>query len=258
MPHFKKAEFSVGNKAGAVERLDVDILISASGEFYAHIPNYLEPAADKSIIDRPGSKIEGKFKVVATTLAALERGIQDTLNRFVVPEVIEKPVIRYNIESHVAFAEDADGTISPNASWPGAVWQKNSSMFGDRHAVSPARGGYSLAIGARAILKITHKFGDNSEVTYAPYYKGASHLGHDNPAQLLNSWSALTMGNNPKEIPYTDEAALFFHSLLMGIAQISKRIQEATFQQENLLALIAKQSGTPLLTDMSLMRNTAP
>lgn len=48
-------------------------------------------------------------------------------------------------------AEDADGNIFPNASWPGAVWQKNSSMFGGHHAVSPARGGYSLAIGARAI-----------------------------------------------------------------------------------------------------------
>lgn len=258
MPHFKKAKFSAGNKAGAVEKLDVDILISASGEFYAHLPNYLELATDRSIIDRPGSKIEGKFKITATTLAALERGIQDTLNRFLVPEVTEEAVIRYNIESHVAFAEDADGNIFPNASWPGAAWQKNNSIFGGHHATEPAKGGYSLAIGARAMLKTTYKFGDNSEVKYAPYYKGASHLGHENPAQLLNSWSALTLGNNPKEIPYTDEAALFFHSLLMGMAQISRQIQAATFQQENLLALIAKQSATPLLTDMSLMRNTAP
>lgn len=65
------------------------------------------------------------------------------------------------------------------------------------------------------------------------------------------------MGNNPKEIPYTDEAALFFYSLLMGMAQISRQIREATFQQENLLALISKQSETPLLTDISLMMSPA-
>ena len=71
-------------------------------------------------------------------------------------------------------------------------------------------------------------------------------MGNQNPAQMLNSWTAFTLPDNAKEIPYTNEAALFFHNLMFGMAKISKQIQEATFQQNNLLELIESGTGNLL------------
>ena len=116
-------------------------------------------------------------------------------------------------------------------------------MYGCHHASNPSYGGYNLTIGARALLKKTIIYGEIKKIKYESYYKGESHLGHDNPAQLLNSWCSISLPEDCKEIPYTDEAALFFHNLIFGMAQLSKRIQEHTFDQKNLLELISKGTG---------------
>lgn len=255
MPRVKKAHFSALNKAtNNLESVDVEIHINASGEFYAHVPEYLLPAIDSSFLDlRARWQVEGRTKVHASTLAALEECILKAFIAYLKPEITEEPVILYNIESHVSFAEDAEGNIFPNAGYPGAKWPGTESkvMFGEHHSTSPSRGGYSLTIGAKAMMKRTYKFGDNARVEYSQYYKGGSHLGKENPAELLNGWCSFSLGENPKEIPYTDEAALFFHNLLLGMATLSRKIQAATFHQANLLALIAKQPGPFLLADIS-------
>lgn len=254
MPKLKKTSYMASNKAGATEKIDVEIHVAADGRFYAHVPEFLRPATANSVIDHRGSKVAGRFKVTSPTLDELDRIIQSALNDFVTPDVSEEPVIRYNIESHVSFAQDSDGNIFPNAGFPGAEWDGDITvrrMYGDHHATHPAKGGYSVVVGARAMLKRTYRFGDKTKVEYEFYNKGQSRLGHENPAQLLNSWVAQDLGPSPKEIPYTDEAALFFHSMLLGMATLCKRIQEATFDQQKLLEAIASRSGIPLLQSKS-------
>jgi hypothetical protein len=189
-------------------------------------------------------------KVSAKTFTALETLIKDALHKVLAPTITETPVILFNIESHVAFAEDEQGTIYPNAAFPGASWKLDRAMYGGHHAVEPAPGGYSLIIGAKALLKRTYTYGDKVKVEFESYYKDGTHHGRENPAQLLNSWSAMSLGKYPKEIPYSDEAAMFFYTLLMGMAKLSKQIQEATFSTENLLELIAKQSKGNLLPNL--------
>ncbi len=256
MPRFKKATYSVRNGAGAVERLDVEISISTSGEFYAHIPSHLAPLAngiDGVYLQYGKGKTPEHVKINSATLEGLEKAIQKALTAFTQPEVTEEPVIRYNLESHVSFAEDEDGNIFPNAGFPGAklLGEEKSKMYGNHYAQRPSDGGYSLTIGAMALLKRTTKYGEHVKVEYSRWNNGGSHLKSDNPANLLNSWCSMTLGKNPKEIPYTDEAALFFHNLLLGMATISRQIQEATFTQDRLLALIAKQSNTLLLANVA-------
>lgn len=252
MPRFKKETFGAQNKAGSKISLDVVINISADGEFYANLPDYLLDAfADQRSWLGGGRKpkdVSGTFKVVEATYERLRQVIDNGLRKHLEPEVTEMPVIRYNIESHVSFAEDENGTIVPNAGFPGAKWiNENQKLYGDHHAAKPARNGYSLVIGARAMLKRIIRHGGNERVEYETFYAGGSHHGHDNPAELLNSWCSMGLGDSPKEIPYTEKAALFFHSLLLGMATLNRQIQMATFEQENLLALIEKQSSIGLL-----------
>lgn len=247
MPKFKTATFVEHNDAGARLELKVDIQISADGVFYANLPDTYRSAFLTAPGFKPLSRAPGTFRLEAVTYDKLHNEIITGLRAYLKPEVEEVAVIRYNIESHVSFAETSDGRVVPNAGYPDAQWRKERGQFGSHHAASPAKGGYSLTIGARALTRRTIRYGDSCTVKYETYYKGESHLGHDNPAQLLNSWVSYQLPENCKEIPYSDEAALFFHRLLLGMATLSRQIQDSTFDQTALLALIAKQDNALML-----------
>jgi len=124
-------------------------------------------------------------------------------------------------------------------------------MYGNHHASNQSDGGYSLTIGARALKKITWTQGRKVTVEYESYYgvdENGDELSHhetDHPAGRLNSWCSFYLNDDCKEIPYTDDAARFFNDLMLGMAKLSKLIQERTFDQENLMKLIALK--TPLL-----------
>ncbi len=233
MPKLKKQTFTVGNKAGESIKLELDIMVSADGGFYGYVPEYLRPALSAHHIANKQIK-PGMICVKAVSLGNLEKIVQDALSAYLTPVVTEEYVIRYNIEAHVSFAEDEDGNVFPNATHPGANWP-DSALYGRHSPTDCSPGGYSMIVGARVSLKRTYRFGDSERIEYDRFYSG-----HTEQARLLNSWNGFILGKSPKEIPYSDEAALFFHNLLTGMATLCRRIQRASFQQEDLLALIAK------------------
>lgn len=219
--------------------LKIQISVDVKGKFYCVLPtDMLLPL--KNVFDRKQldeNKVKGTVKVFADTLDALEDGLQSAYHKFTTPTVKKEPVIRYNIESHVSFAADKDGNIYPNNRYEGAE-QIDRAIYGGHHAGEPAYGGYSLRVGAMAMLKITHSYGDQDKVKYEYYYKDGFHLNHDNPAERLNSWNCLSLPADCKEIPYSDEAAEFFYNLMHGMAKLAQLVMSHTFEQEKLLAMI--------------------
>ena len=248
MPKFKTVTVVGRNAAGVEEKLVAAVHVNTDGLFYASIPSALLDAIQdrKHIMQYP---VNGTLKMGAKSFDELMSAIKSAHSIYLTPEIIKEPVIRYNIESHVMFAADGEGNIYPNASFPGAKWGSDNAGpdYGDHHSCNRNPGGYSLVIGAKAMLKITHKYGDKSNVAYEHYYAGGSHLGRDNAAQLLNSWGAMDVGPRPKEIPYSDQAAMFFHKLLLGMAEMNRRVQEMTFTQDKIHALIDQSSSIKLL-----------
>lgn len=231
--------------------IEVDIFVNAAGEFYAPLPPEFETYFKSS--GAPGQIRVSTTRANVAALFAHSLGeLTDELTAALAainePIIVEEPVIRYNITSKVAFAVASDGAIRPNASFDDASWVNGrSSMFGNLSAQSPAPGGYSLTIGAKALLKRTTTMGSQTVVDYQTYYESESHHGHSNPAQLLNSWCSFNLPDTANEIPYSREAALFFHNLMLGMASLSKLIMEETFDQSELLSLIESNSP-PLLT----------
>lgn len=231
MAHLKTFEAGHGEKF----KISVDV----NGEFYANVPEYLADAFERVW----PSRAAGCVRVDSRDLKDLERELVAAVAAFNKPEITRENVILYNIESHASFAEDEDGNIHPNAgperfSWP--QYDRKRELYGNHHACAPAVGGYSLKVGARALTKKTIKYRKGkSKVEYDAYYgQGGDHFGYTNPAEKLNSWCAMHVGENAKEIPYSDKAALFFHDLIMGMARLSQLIQESTFDQADLLSLI--------------------
>lgn len=253
MPHFKKVEFVAENAAGAVDEFTLSIEIRANGTFYTHVPDKLLVSFDENAIDLRERKRQGFFVTSATTFHELVGVIKKAHKTFMEPIVKEEPVIVYNIESHVSFALTKDGRIFPNAGFEGASWPRDhgKKQYGDHHSCNPSEGGYSLIIGAKAMLKKTTTYGDKSSSRYEYYYKDESHLGHDNPAQLLNSWCSMELPENTREMPYSDEAAMFFFNLLKAMAELNRRVQEFTNTPEKLAKAISRNAGVLMLSNHS-------
>lgn len=228
MPYLKALTLRGGG--GATEKVKINI--NSKGEFYCNVSPELVGIIEHSNGITP-LDYNGKHQVFADTLARLERELTHKFLELNRPVITKTPVILFNIESHISFATDDSGNVFPNAGFPNAEWQEHEEKkdkFGGHHAASPSRGGYSLTMGAKAMNRVCTKYGDKEKITYTYYYGGGSHLSHDNPANLLNSWASFELPDNAREIPYSEEAALFFHNLMLGMAKLSKMVQDHTFE----------------------------
>lgn len=240
MPHFKTETFSVHNGV-TTHKLKLKVNIDAQGHFYATLPEeYAETV--QGVLGHASTSVNSErgVKITEETYEAFRKQVVAVMTAYSMPLYEEYPVIRYNLETHVTFAVDEGGNVFPNGYFEGASWPADDGRYGNHHAASPCEGGYSLTIGARALLKKVTRYGSAEKVEYKPYYKGESHLGVDNPAQLLNAWCGVSLGKGAREMPYSDEAALFFHTLMQSMAMLSKQIQEHTFDPDDLAALISK------------------
>ncbi len=250
MPYLKKEELYHHNEVGQFG-IHIKVYVNNCGEFYCPVPErletVLEPFYNNHGLLVQTRKNSDKCNVYAESLESLKEGLYRVMADVFNPSVTEEHVIIYNIDSHVSFAVDDNNEVKPNCYYPNTKWpSEDRELYGGHHAANPSIGGYSLCVGARAKTKITHAYGETKKVKYIDYYKDGGHLGTENPAQKLNSWTSISLNpKKSKEIPYTDEAALFFHELLMGMAKISKLIQENTHTEEKMLALIS--SGNSLL-----------
>ena len=251
MPHFKRVEFVAKNKADVVDKFTLSIEVDSGGTFYTHVPDKLRVSFHEDDINRyrvRGRGREGFFVTSAPTFAELSKRIEKAHEEFMRPSVKEEPVILFNIESHVSFALTEDGKIFPNAGYPGAAWPRKEKSYGDHHANEPCAGGYSLTVGAKAMIKKTTTYGDKSAVEYRYYYgERNDHFCQEDPAARLNSWSSMRLPEDPREMPYTKEAAVFFFNLLMSMAALNRKIQEFTNTPEKLMLAISRHSGALLL-----------
>ena len=221
--------------------------VNADGLFYCDVPAASDDyfVANQTYHDGGVTcrkRRDGQKQLFAKVMKHLPLAVKIGLDACHAPVVTEKHVICFNIESHISFCETPDGEVYPNGYWDkSAKW--NDGKYGDHHAIRPSDRGYSLTVGAKAYTKITSRYGENEKVRYELYYKGEHHLGIENPAQKLNSWVSFTLPDGAREMPYTDEAAMFFFNLMMGMARLSKMIQDATFDDDRLMQLIASNSA---------------
>ncbi|MBK3780431.1 hypothetical protein G3A43_09350 [Paraburkholderia aspalathi] len=227
-------------------RISCTSTVDSNGLFTLTLPDHLSEVASSMTLPagvswdraRVHTRLQGKV------LEALKKAVTEVLKAFVSPEVTVERVIRYNVESHVSFAEDANGNIFPNGSFPDAQWV-DRDHYGEHHATNAAPGGYSLVIGARVCDKRTIRHGDAVKVDYA--HVSTDHSGNPNdPLSLLNGWAAFSLPEHgTKDMPYSDEAALFFHRMMLNMAELSRNVQ--TFMNDEPRLFSAIKNGQLLL-----------
>lgn len=255
MPRLKKDYILLRTEPQLIQ-INYIVHVNSSGEFYCAVPeelkDYLHENINNNWIWTSMSHPSKKWNAYARSLEDLKMGLTDAAKKVFEPKIEETNVILYNIESRIAFATDSDGKIFPNSGYPGASWPKDGdrNKYGNISVPRPSQDGYQLIIGAKAYSKRTISYGEVEKIKYEPYYgEGGNHLGKNNPAEILNSWTSFSLNkDNVSEIPYSDEAAIFFNELMLGMAKISKIIQDNTFDKNNLLNII--NSGNKLLGEI--------
>ena len=243
MPRVKSYSAAV-KVAGASVVLRTVIHVNAQGVFYCDVEKRFHEAA-KGVFPFSGlshhkTKPDHLFRCEANTMTELARYLHRTLEVFATPEVEETHVIRYHVAPDVHFAVGPGGEVFPNCYYPDTKWPSDFDGYAKaERGMFRKSFGYSLSVAAKAQTKKVVRYGEHETVKYDNYYKGGSHLGVDNPAQKLNSWTHVALPDNATEIPYTDEAALFFYDLLYSMAKLAKLVYDRTGDVEELQKTIA-------------------
>lgn len=240
----KNQQYVKDNGAGGFERIEVKISVSVDGYFTTRIDEKYRDCAigvlEHGAIEAANSLKQqsgGTFRISFNSLDDLNQGVDSILAKYCNPKIKHENIIRYKIETSVIFTENKKGEMAQNAVKDGFSWEhKGMDMYrnvGDIYS-SP----YSIKIYARALVKTTKTFGEHKTVVYHNYYADG---GNENPAERLNSWChmGITDKEQANEIPYSDESALFFNDLIWCIVNLSKLIQDHTFNKNDLLKTIA-------------------
>lgn len=249
MAKFQDTRLTVKDPAtGELVELKCATSIDDAGIFQVRVPNELLEVINGTRFDGASVTrvaVRGYTYLRGAVLANVRVALEKAWLQALAPDETVERVIRYHLGSHVSFAATPDGAIVPNATWPDARWVADK-RYGEHHSTNPAKGGYSLVIGARAYDKKTLKRGDVVTVTYD--WIGGSHTPYaeSDPLHLLQAWSSFTLPEECAEMPYSPEAALFFHRLLLGMAELSRRIQDFAHDEQRLLQAIAN-GGAALL-----------
>lgn len=253
MPRLKKdtvnVKISPNNAPQRRESVEVEFHVNSAGEFYCEVPERLLVAVPGigPLSDSKGRVFvrenrASRKSLYAQALDDLYVAIRTLLAKACEPKVTTETLILYNIESHVSFAVGEDGDIARNATG-NAKWVSVDERYGNHHATNCAQGGYSLVVGAKVVTRMTVDYGNSKDVediTFKPEQE-IDENGNQHPASKLNSWCSFSLPKGCKSMPYSDEAALFFDNMMMGMARLSRMIQEQTYEPEDLTALIQSQ-----------------
>lgn len=250
MPIIGKHAFTYTNAAGEKLEFDTQISVNAKGEFSVVIPDELESTARQCglQIDRPSKNLFAR----GPNLEDLKLSVISAMKAHLSTEAVRTPVIIYSTDTKVSFWLGADGEIHPNGGHESSSKEDPGwSMIGGLNATTQGAH-YTVGIFAQVVDRIDHYRGDHLvSTTYdrcdVGHFKWKEGMEW---AYKLNSFAGLRIdydraGRLYKQMPYTEQAARFFHDSLLSICRLGQRVHSFFDDTEGLA--LAIESGTPLL-----------
>lgn len=223
MPALPDSNIRYEAQDGTVFSYSAKTLVDSDGMFSVVIEDQLVPSANK-LYDRGMIKVShGKTRVVAPKLSEAIAFIRACAADYLDCKKITSRVIVYSTELSVSFWKNGKD-IYPNGSHDhgcgkdkGSWWTPKDGR--DTHA---SKKHFSVGFGAAVYDKTVFKRKSGDVVTWE-YVRD-----EEGPVCLLNSFVRLDMnpenGGNFKEMPYTDEAATYFHGVLITLCRMAESI----------------------------------
>lgn len=169
---------------------------------------------------RVNHMIEGRDK------AKVESFIKDIIRAYLTCEVTRETVICYRTDAKVAYWKKRDGTIVPSGGCDPEHREFNGwhgSLNANNHSST-----YLVGVAARVYVKVTAHRSSGDEINYERYKEVDHHNPTANWAEKLNAFTGVGFGDYEierlKQIPYTEEAAKFFHDTMLAMCVLAERI----------------------------------
>ena len=226
--------------------VETDICCNTKGVFYCVIPDSILEfftAANKSyhttISNGLFKDTKGRWCYGCRELEKLKSTLHEAAVSVIHIEEKTEDVIAYEIVSRGQFAYDSNGNVYPRRLSEDMKWTEDERFESGARTPWPNSAYiFGVELAAKVYHKVTRTCGGHSSVEYTVMRP----KNKDCIQWKLNAWNTKPDLDKAKFIPYSDKAALFFYEMLEGIARLNKRLQDTTFEAENLMKCI--EAGT--------------
>lgn len=180
--------------------------------------------------------------------AAINEGITLILNT----KITEELIIQYAMQTTCHFWVNPDDSIHPCGGSVGA-----DSSKGGWSRISKTPNGwdsntmYGVGVGARVLVRQTHKT-SRGETVKVVGLGGAENREWCQKSLFpvmnrLNEFTHIRLPDDSPTMPYSDEAAMFFTDMLMGLCNTAKRLSEFFADDARVSQAIENKAGLFLL-----------
>ena len=254
MAKLKPIHFEFKPKAGDSFKFAATASVSEStGIFSLSIPDELENVAKTAIrsfgtvygvnLDRPRDNL----RVNGSTLEGCKNFIKHVGNDFVSCEVKESLVIVFGINNKVTYVKDRIGKIYPNASDVIDLYKNGEAHW---HGALNGSGSYSEFYQIGFVARVVKKTVYSRSSGISSKYSRVINEDADPWVGKLNSFVGLELSysrmESMEQIPYSEDAAKFFYSVMHGMCQLADRID--SFFGDKIALQSAIENRSPLLT----------
>jgi hypothetical protein len=258
MPAIAGQWIAIQTKDGAKFEYKADCFVTSEGEFTIQIhPDLLSIAYRMKPQNGVGinkARSDAAERVYCNDLKAGLAFLKACAVELLTAEEKTERVIVYEAEFNLSYWKQPDGRIFPNGYNEAGIirpgqWQ--DLKFHNKGTNSTNRTNiFSLGICAAVFDKVTTIRKSGNVVRYI----SIRNLERNSPAAMLNSFASLDVNTRgvgqsycrSQEMPYSDEAALFFHDVMLGLCSLAERIDTVIADKPKLFEAI-QRGATKLL-----------
>lgn len=245
MPKLPDKVIEAEAKDGTEYRAKVEVNVDSEGKFSIAIPDDLTAIAKE--IGSSGRNISfgasyNKERVYSRDLGSALRFLQDCAKSYIEAEEITDRVLVFTAKLDVSFWRLSDGTPIQDGgkAKTGKWWDSkiNGHQFDSRN--HPKQ--FAIGIGAAVFDRITTKRSTGNTVRWERVEK-QDHLAYpQNWLEHLNDWHCAVdpKSEASKVIPYTEDAARFFHRVMESLCRMAMSVDEFLGDEQKLIAAIEK------------------
>lgn len=261
----KNYPIRVANESGDTIEFDAQVYVSDRGVFAVTFPDEYRLDIEANLKEGCVITKPRKFtRVEGVNMAMCIESIEEGLNSILTTTVTNELVIWYQFATECHYAVDKEtGQLYSNA---GAACDITGKNYGGKDAaINWADNGadcsvgaswrktlpYMVGIQAAIYVKTTYSSSTNSKVRYKRMSYAHPDDGMGHYAKLLAGFNHISFktengkDGNATEIPYSEEAAKFFHDAMLAICALSHKLTDLFSKEGNVAQAIA--NGTKLL-----------
>lgn len=268
----KTEHFRVKNAVGEEFSYTSKITVGSEGIFRAVVPDELKPFAAQIGSSHAATKHtkgtvsvdfrHAQARVCAETMHDCMQVLKNLGHMYLAMEVTKELVIIYDFKAEFSLYQFADGTLEPNGvssdeakRSEGGKWVEGTERFHSGNRMRAA----ALGLGAEIRVKVTRTRGEKKDVSYESAREhgneeflnsigpeGKELMRYDVSVRTPESWHGNVRSAVKNEMPYSEEAALFFHSSMYQISLLGMRVNAFFSDEEQLTSAIANMAQLQL------------